>query len=202
MRGVWTLRDFVVDAGGPDGEAHWDELLELLRTTKKAIGCRASISAALKQLTVLVGLHKRGTRGYRGFIAPLEEWSAHVDRLTGYAGGCSMSTMREGLRLLEAAGLGERTIHGRGRDEEYGTAPTGEPLRARRMVACFTLSVVAVSFWSGPRSHRRSPPVGEKTTPPNLGGNTSGEEKGASLPGDARSASNRCPELERRSYAV
>lgn len=201
LAGVWTLRAAIVDAGG---EESWEELEGKLRQAKAELGEATGISACIRWLTVLYTLHRMEHVGYRGLIGAADVVSARVNELLGGVGGMSVRTIAGASRILERADLLDRWVYGRGRlaeapDREPGPSPLPEGRKRpyRRPVSAWTLTTVAVSYWSAPARRRRSPrPVGPGPTSANLAENSlMGEERDSlSLPGDARSSST----VERR----
>lgn len=205
IRGVWTLRDVVVDCGG---EESWRELVERIDTARhtvpgtKRIGSQVGVDACLDGLTVLASLHRTQEIGFRGLIGASEEISARCAEVLGRERGCSDRTMREVWRVLEHAELLERWTHGRGKVIEYGAEhpaamePAEEPKRARRKVLGLTLSLVAISYWSAPRRRRGGGTcgrVGEKPTSANPADNTIGGKRGLTTPGNARATISSAP---------
>jgi len=181
MTGVYTLRAWVVDVGG---EESWDELCDRIDEARRRIHEHVSVFACLCGLAVLAALHRRDEVGFRGVIAASEPLSERVAELIGAPRGLGARTLRSVWRVLEAAELLERWTHGRGRQRPV----QGDPHRKhRRPVLALTLTLVAISYWSGRRRRgRRGPDVVKTPTVANLAANTIGVTRGPSGPGNAR----------------
>lgn len=118
----------------------WHELDARLVIARENLGSRTAVRAACRVLAVLAALNKAGARGYRGVIAPVAELAETVRRCTGEP--CSERTAWGALSILEAAGLVERGLAGRGTAERVGRG------WARRRVLVLTLTTAAISAWS------------------------------------------------------
>jgi hypothetical protein len=116
-----------------------------LAAARKAVKSPASVAAAVHALSWLAALNRTGSRGYRGVTAPLEYLAESIARCTGARMGAR--TAANAARILEAAGL-----------VELGLAGRGNPVKAkdgkiyRRGVSTWTLTPAAISLWSRPRT--------------------------------------------------
>lgn len=100
-------------------------------------------------LSTLAALHRARRGGWRGVAATVEQIAATVNRITGEP--CGPRTCAGAARILEAAGLLERSTAYRGRPEQLAEQE-GEPARwARRPVSCWTLTQAALDMWTKKR---------------------------------------------------
>jgi len=205
LRGVWTLRDSVCEVGGEDS---WHELLESIDAARHELGERTAVAACVRGLSVLYALHRCGSRGFRGVIGPNDLIAARVEEITGNVGGFSGRTARAVWRILERAGLVDRWLYGRGKPIEQG-APVaegeqgGDQGRPKRLTIALSLTVVAVSYWSGPgRRRRAAAPVGNPPTVANLAANTLGPDQSASHSRDARATTSSATSAAEQRHAV
>lgn len=178
----------MVDAGG---EPAWVELVERIAAARAELGEHTSTTAAIVLLTALHTLHRMDRIGFRGLIGAQEAIAERTTELLGWPRGFGARTCRGAGRILEAADLVERWVHGRGRQVEVPQNPPAAdgtpPRRCRRPVVAYTLTAVAASYWSGPRRRvHRTANVGAEPTSANGADNTIGQGRGATLPRDAR----------------
>lgn len=173
IHGVWTLRDSVQDAGGDQA---WDELLERIDGARRGLGSKVSLSACICGLSVLYALHRSGEVGFRGLIGSSQAIADRIAEIIGFPRGFSLRTCGEAWRVLEAADLVERWTHGRGRQVELTDAHT------RRRVLALTLSIVAISYWSGTKRKVKTHISAEKPSSANVADNTSGRIREATPP--------------------
>jgi hypothetical protein len=155
------LQALVVQCGGV---AAWGELRNSIAESRKALGSSVSLSACLHMLAVHAALHRCGTIGYRGVIGAASEIGRHAARLAGgLSRGYSDRTVREAYKVLEAAGLVERSRYGRGKPI---VLPDGSVRCAG--VLCVTTSIVALSYWTTGGAQMRVAPGLQKNQAANF----------------------------------
>lgn len=146
IRGGWSLRELILL--GPGGAEAWLEIRTRLQGARGALPkAETSISTVKQILTACAAVAKIGRAGFRGFVAPYEVVCELVSVVSGRE--VSKTTLRNGFRLLEVAGIGARDLgdrhgrpgkgRGRGKGRPYLNADR-ERRYARRNVLMFTLS--------------------------------------------------------------
>jgi len=146
LRYATPVRCLVYDAAGVQAV---EQLEREVAEAKEQLGVQTSVEAAFRVLSTLAALHKMSKtghrRGYRGVVAPLARFAEAVRQATGER--CSLSTARNAVRILERAGLVERSEAMRGHATPYGE-PGRKRRWARRAVACITLPEDTIDLWT------------------------------------------------------